>query len=163
MANRTIRTPHAREQFLAALSDGASVTKACEAAKIGRRSSYDWRKADTEFAAEWDSAVERGTDRIEDEALRRAVDGVEKPVGWHQGKAGGTVTEYSDRMLEMLLKARRPQKYAERSINENINRNYYEGLSEEELDKEIERKERILGRTGSEKPAAGQDVSDAVH
>ena len=45
------------------------------------------------------------------EARRRAVEGVEEPVGWFQGTPGGTVRKYSDTLLIFLLKGARPHKY----------------------------------------------------
>jgi len=49
----------------------------------------------------------------EDEADRRAVDGVERPV-YHKGEVVGYIKEYSDQMLALQLKAGNPDKYAER-------------------------------------------------
>ena len=78
---------------------------------------YELRDNDATFAEEWDSAAEEGTDRLEDEALRRAVEGWEEPV-YHQGVICGTIRRYSDGLLTMLLKARRPEKYRERTSTE---------------------------------------------
>lgn len=55
-----------------------------------------------------------GTDRCEDAALTRAVDGWEEPV-WHQGVQVGTVRKYDSQLLMFLLRARRPEKYRERA------------------------------------------------
>ncbi len=61
-----------------------------------------------------------GTDRMEDEARRRAVDGVEESV-FYQGEQVSTVRRYSDTLLIFMLKARRPETYRERSdINSTI-------------------------------------------
>ena len=113
MASRTRRTPKKEADFLEALCTGASVQAACEAAKIGRRTVYDWRAADDDFALAWDQAIEAGTDLLEDEAKRRAFEGVEEPV-FHGGQQCGTVRKYSDTLLIFLLKARRPEKFRER-------------------------------------------------
>jgi hypothetical protein len=48
--------------------------------------------------------------RLEDEAVRRAYEGVERPV-FQGGKQVGVVREYSDTLLIFLLKALRPEKY----------------------------------------------------
>jgi transposase-like protein len=79
MANRTNRTPEKDAKFFEFLSQGASVTAAARAAGYTRSRVYEWRKADAEFAAAWDDSLGRGTDLLEDEALRRAMDGVEEP------------------------------------------------------------------------------------
>ncbi len=113
MANRTKRTPKKVEAFLDGLSAGLSVTGACEQAVIGRRTVYEWREQDPDFAANWDAALEAGTDILEDEARRRAVEGVEEPV-FYQGKPVGQVRKYSDVLLIFLLKGRRPEKFKDR-------------------------------------------------
>lgn len=113
MANRTKRTPATEADFLARLSRGYTVTGACGATGIGRRTVYHWRGHDPVFANHWDNAVEAGNDALEDEARNRAVDGVEEPV-FYQGKQCGTVLKYSDSLLMFLLKSRRPEKFSER-------------------------------------------------
>lgn len=105
-------TPKNREKFLDALSKGSSVTKAAAAAGMTRQGFYKARKTDEQFADDWDEAVEQGTDLLEDEALRRASGGTLKPV-FYQGVKCGQVREYSDTLMIVLLKARRPEKYRE--------------------------------------------------
>jgi hypothetical protein len=91
----SVRTAEKDRTFLTALSEGASITSACDAAGYGRRTAYDWREKDLEFRAAWDDAVEAGTDRLEDAAYQR-------------GK------ETSDTLLIFTLKGRRPQKWSEK-------------------------------------------------
>ena len=112
MANRTKFTDQAREKFLEALSITANVREAAEAAGISRRTAYDHRDADEEFRKEWDEVINDAVDRLEREAWRRAAEGWEEPV-YYQGQPVGTVTKYSDRMLELLLKANR-DKYSDK-------------------------------------------------
>ena len=50
---------------------------------------------------------------LEPEAIRRTVEGVEKPV-YHQGRQVGTVREYSDTLLIFLLKGWKSERYTER-------------------------------------------------
>lgn len=92
---RTARTDRARETFLATLRETCNVSEAARAAKIGRRTAYDWRDADEDFAAAWDDAEDEAVDALEMRARERALDN-------------------SDRMMEILLKAHRPDKYVER-------------------------------------------------
>jgi hypothetical protein len=99
-----------RARFLAKLAAGYSIAAACRAERIGRRTAYDWRERDEDFAKAWDAAIEEGSDILEDEARRRAHDGVTKPV-YQGGALVGVVREYSDTLLIFLLKARRPQKF----------------------------------------------------
>jgi len=112
VANRTKLTDRAREKFIEVLRHTCNVSEAARAVGISRTTAYEHR-ADAQFALAWDEAEQEAADRLEREAWRRAVDGVDKPVT-HQGKITATYKEYSDRMLEMLLKAHRPEKYRER-------------------------------------------------
>lgn len=100
--------------FLAQLRLTGVVTKACDMAKVTRQTVYDRRNNDPEFAKAWDEAREMAADRLEQEAIRRAVDGVNKPV-FFQGEIVGFEKEYSDTLLVLLLKAHKPDKYRERS------------------------------------------------
>lgn len=97
MSKRTIRTDRARAAFLEVFSDTCNVSEACRAAGIGRRSVYEWRDDDKDFAADWAEAEAAAIDKLEKAAWDRAT------------------TDKSDRMLEILLKAHRPEKYVERS------------------------------------------------
>ena len=114
----TIRTPENQEAFLDALSTTGSVTAACEVARIGRQSAYDWRRDDAAFAAAWAEAQVLGTDALEDEATRRATVGVEEPI-FHQGVVVGHVRRHSDALLMFLLKARDPERFKERTSSEH--------------------------------------------
>jgi Bacteriophage Sf6, terminase small subunit-like len=118
MANRTRRTAERDLKFLESLSQGASVAAAAKDAGYGRQHLYEWREADPELAAAWDNALEAGTDLLEDEALRRAKDGVDEPR-FYEGEVCGHVRKYSDTLLIFLLKARRPWKYADKAQAEH--------------------------------------------
>lgn len=129
--------------FLEALAHGFSVTKASTLSGLPRRTAYNHRKSEPDFAALWDEAIEAGTDIVEDEALRRAVEGTEDPV-FYQGEQVGSVTRYSDSLLVMLLKARRPEKYKDRQAHEHSGSLDIEGLRDS-----LERKlGRIAGAGG---------------
>jgi AcrR family transcriptional regulator len=104
---------HAREKFLATLARGLSITAACAEAGIGRSTAYHWRDIDEVFAAEWETALEQGTDVFEDEARRRAIEGTDRPV-FYEGRQVGSIREYSDTLMVLMLKARRPTVFRER-------------------------------------------------
>lgn len=110
---RTVRTPEKEQAFLDALATGLSIAGAARAAGLGRQTVYDWRNADSDFAARWDSAIEEGTDHLEDVAIRRAE-------------------ESSDTLLIFMLKGRRGEKYADRVKSENVNTNFVVSASPEE-------------------------------
>ena len=109
----TTGTPAKKEEFLQELLKTGIVTKTAEVIGIPPRTVYNWRKVDKEFAAAWDEAVETSTDRLVEEARRRAHDGTLKPV-YQGGKHVGDIREYSDTLLMFLIKARRPE-YRERA------------------------------------------------
>jgi hypothetical protein len=132
------RSPKKKQkEFLSYFCDLANVSKAAKKAKIGRRTVYDWIENDSEFEKEYDKANRIALGVLEDEATRRAVEGTNKPV-WQAGKRMGTIKEYSDTLMIVLLKARAPEKYKERhqvdgkNLNTNLNINSVE-LTEEEF------------------------------
>jgi len=66
---------HWQRAFLAALEQTGSVTESAAAAKIGRITAYDTRRADPAFAALWDQALDVAANTLEDEARKRAFAG----------------------------------------------------------------------------------------
>lgn len=80
--------------FLKALRDQGTVTAACEAAKISRQTAYRERQANEDFALQWHDVEHQVTDELESKAVEIALSG-------------------DTRMLEFLLKARRPERYRE--------------------------------------------------
>jgi len=129
-------TPEKAEAFFAALAETANVSKACAAVAVSRRTAYNWREADPGFAAGWDRAMKAAVLGLEDEAHRRAFEGLDKPV-FYQGEECGTVREYSDTLAIFLLKAHNPEKYRENSkveLEANIRVN---DMTDEEIRAEI--------------------------
>lgn len=76
------------------------MSAACRAAKISRSAYYDWYTNDPDFAARVNDAIEDGTDKLEDSAARQAMQG-------------------NSALMSLLLKARRPEKYKDRTANEH--------------------------------------------
>ncbi|PCI59450.1 MAG: hypothetical protein COB37_11425 [Kordiimonadales bacterium] len=99
--------------FLRAISAGKSVSEAAKGASVTRRTVYRWRVSDKGFGAKWHAASAPDGDPLEIEAMRRAIDGVDKPV-YRGGSLVGHVKDYSDSMLMFLLKAKYPEKYDRR-------------------------------------------------
>ncbi len=131
------RWPRWARGFLASLADGGNVRLACEAAKIERSTAYRLRESDETFAAAWNDALDQAADLLEEEARRRAYDGVRR-LKFYKGRpvmvpvvdADGLVVkdkdgnpelkpyteqEYSDTLIIFLLKGARPEKYRERA------------------------------------------------
>lgn len=106
-------TPEKRRTFCKELAETANVSKSAKKIGVSRTRVYEIRKEDSVFAEQWDEAVDRGVDALEEEARRRAYKGTNKPV-FYQGVECGTIREYSDTLMIFLLKAARPEKYRER-------------------------------------------------
>ena len=103
-----------QEAFIEAMRLMGNVMRSCSFAKVSRRNVYDEYDRNPEFAKAWREAEEESSDRLEAEAWRRAHDGIDKPV-FHQGEQCGVIREYSDGLITLLLKARRPYKFRENS------------------------------------------------
>lgn len=104
-----------KRAFLAAYSELGTVTHAAEAAKVVRKSHYNWLKDDDAeiYKAAFDEAHQRACDCLEAEARRRAIQGVDKPI-IRNGFVVSTFKEYSDTLLIFLMKGAMPDKYRER-------------------------------------------------
>jgi hypothetical protein len=107
-------TAHVKAAFVRQLEACGNVRLAAQQVGFAASCLYEHRRRDPAFAAAWDAAMDVAMDTVlEPEAIRRAVDGVEKPV-YHEGEQVGTVRQYSDTLLIFLLKGWRPERYRER-------------------------------------------------
>src|SRR5215813_15232185 len=114
-------TPERQQDFIKTLSETGSVSMAAALAGSSRTRVYELRKVDPAFATAWEEAEEIAADRLENEARRRAVEGVPEPLV----SAGKLVRDddgqpimvrrYSDNLLLALLRAHRPPR-RERSV-----------------------------------------------
>lgn len=136
------------DMFFAAVTKYAgNVSRACELQKITRTTVYDHRDADPVFAARLEQAKQRGIDVMEDEATRRAVEGVDENV-LYKGDVVDVKTTYSDTLVQFLLKGNRPEKYRERVTTENFNMNSeseaftrkFAKLSDADIDAELKKR-----------------------
>lgn len=108
------------EIFLEALAETGMVTQAARAAGPTVEGFRLLRKKDEEFAALWMEALEEFRDKIESAAIKRAVEGVNKPV-YQLAQYVGDITEYSDSLMQLILKGHRPERYRERvDMNQKI-------------------------------------------
>lgn len=118
---KRIRPNRKKQAFLDALAQGATMSGAANAAGVARTTAYGWRNEDQNFASAWDEAFRLGASALEDEAYRRAVTGVRRPVGRTVAfsldpfETTAHTVEYSDRLLITLLKARDPERFCERA------------------------------------------------
>lgn len=116
--------------FLAAFQETGIISRACAASGVGRTSHYRWLEEDEAYATAFERAQEIAGDTLEEEAVRRARDGVQKlkfygtqlvtvPDPDHPEDPEKRIPyvehEYSDTLLIFLLKGAKPEKYRERS------------------------------------------------
>lgn len=114
-------SPERRATFLRELAAHGIVARAARAASPHSahgcvQSFRDLRDDDREFAAAWDDAMDEARGAVESELHRRAVEGVDELIygGRYREKVVGTVKKYSDRLLELRVKALLPE-YRDRS------------------------------------------------
>lgn len=99
-SKRATANERKRKRFLTMVSDGYSIARAAEGAKIARQTAYNWRREDADFARAWDEAWQQGCDVLEEVAQDRAVD-------------------KSDLLLIFLMKGRRPDRYRDNVKHES--------------------------------------------
>ena len=126
------------ERFLKALALSGNITRAAREAGVKRRVMVARQAADPDFAARMREACDEAIDLLEAEARRRALDGVEEPIirgGDFLRQDDGSIAvirRYSDRLLELLLKAHRPEIFAARAHGAKIDPDQAEALAPEE-------------------------------
>ena len=85
---------------------------ACKVAKLSPQFVQRWLKDDPLIAERVENAKNVGAMRLESAAIERAVYGVDRGV-YYKGELIDTEKEYSDKLLELLLKKRLPQVFAD--------------------------------------------------
>jgi hypothetical protein len=98
-------------RFLEVLASGNTVEMAARSAGVHRVTAYRHRKEEPEFAAQWDQALESGSDMLEEIAIARA-------------------RQHSDMLLMFLLKARRPDRFIDRQRLEHVKVDYRDAQEE---------------------------------
>src|SRR5215831_12295042 len=109
--------------FIAAYAQTANMTAAAAAAKTQRSNHYKWVADDETYRRAFEAIQEEVGQTLEDEAVRRAHEGVKRPVLYKgvpvkQGRRILYEIEYSDQLLLALLKRFRPNLYRERTVTE---------------------------------------------
>jgi hypothetical protein len=94
------------------------LAKACRALSINIRHLRIWLEREPEMHARIRAAQLDGYAHIESAAIDRAVNGVEKAV-YYQGEVVGYETQYSDALMNTILKARVPGYNPDSNVNHN--------------------------------------------
>lgn len=108
--------------FFKTLGETANVAHSARASGIDRAVIYKYKRdgvpecgiTPEEFIAAFEEAVELGNEFLEDTAVQRAAHGVVRDV-YYQGEVVGEESVYSDGLLMFMLKARRPERFKDRS------------------------------------------------
>jgi hypothetical protein len=110
-------------KFLDLVAEGGRVCRACEALEWDFHKIRNRSRRDPKFRELYFRARSVGVKVMEEEAVRRAYEGVVVPK--NMGKHGIVeVREYSDTLLMFILRASRPNKYREQKViqdNRQIN------------------------------------------
>jgi hypothetical protein len=112
------------------ISDGVT------AAGINRLTLKRWRASDEDFNTNCIEAERMARDLLEREAMRRGSEGFDRPI-IYKGKITGTYTDYSDPLLQTLLRGNVPSKYKDRTEHSTA--------AGKPLELEVETKVEVIG------------------
>lgn len=128
---------------------------------------YSLRRRDPAFAVAWDAAQEQADAALLMEARRRAVHGSQKGIFQkgvrvvdHDGEPASE-TVYSDRLLELILKARFPNDFVERRQVEHLQKAEGWTITGADLyaltDEQTEQLQAIMAAVMEERGEIGRD------
>jgi hypothetical protein len=95
---------------LAAFRETASVSAAAKAAGIAPDRHVQWLEEDPRYWEAFTEAQQEVADALQGEAIERAVHGWLEPV-FYRGRQCGAIRHHDNRLLGVLLKALKPEKY----------------------------------------------------
>lgn len=123
MAKKLYRFINSKDKndFLNYYIQYGTISKAAMKAGISRQTHYDWLKNDKKgfYRRAFELADKMAADLLEEEAFRRAVEG-DLQVVYYKGEEVGRRRVYSDQLLSILLKGKKPQYRENTEINNNI-------------------------------------------
>ena len=110
-----------KNDFLNYYIQYGTISKAAKKAGITRQTHYNWLKEDGKgfYKKAFELADKMAADLLEEEAFRRAVEG-DLQVVYYKGEEVGRRRVYSDQLLSLLLKGKKPQYRENTEINNNI-------------------------------------------
>lgn len=113
-----VRPEILKKRFLELYMEVGIIRKTCDIIGMVPRTVHHWKVNDPDFKAALEEAEKVILMMVQDEAIRRAYHGVERPV-YQGGKLVGFVKEYSDSLLQFIIKAKDPR-YRDRVTNEHV-------------------------------------------
>lgn len=111
------QTAQKQRAFLDQFETGLSVSGSARAIGLDRRLVYHWLEQDEQFSMAYHQAEVAALHVLEDEATRRAVKGSPyRRTSYWRGEPVGVdeKVEYSDALMQLLLRARAPDKYGQK-------------------------------------------------
>lgn len=111
--------PPKQKAFLNAYISNPSIKRTCEKIGVSTVTFYNWMHKSKEFSMAFECVKKMGLQTLEDEVVRRALEGVEEAVFNKDGKVIGTKTKYSDSLLMFYLNGNAPEKYKNRNAHEH--------------------------------------------
>lgn len=112
-------SPKIREHILFILASGHTFKMAAEVVNIDPTTLWEWRHNDdktlTEYGLKCEFAYELGSDVFEEEFIRRAREGVVRPV-FQGGVLVGHERIFSDSLMQMLMSGRKSRVYGKQKL-----------------------------------------------
>ena len=122
--SRAVLAKKKRKVFLGVLAKTGRVAEAARAVGYTDTATLQqYRRNDEEFAEAWEFALEAAANALEEEAIRRATEGVLEPV-FYKGHVAGYKTNYSDTLLMFILRGLKPGTYRENQRGGDTNINF---------------------------------------
>lgn len=100
--------------FLENFAHHGLMATAAKAVGVTSRTVNNFANECVEFEDALREATETFADRIEQEVYRRAVTGIDKTI-YYQGDAVAVETQYSDSLLQTLIKAKRRREFGDKT------------------------------------------------
>jgi hypothetical protein len=122
--SRAVLAKKKRRVFLDVLAKTGRVAEAARACGYTDTAALQaHRRNDEDFAEAWSQALEAAAHVFEEEATRRAIDGVHEPV-YYKGEVVGYKLNHSDPLLMFMLRGLKPDTYRENARGHDMNINF---------------------------------------
>ena len=146
--NRNNVSGHVWEAFLIKLAETGHVADSCRAVGLNRITAYGRKRDDADFRDRWEVAHQIGMSTLEDEAKRRAYEGVTKGI-YYKGDRVDEEIVYSDQLLMFLMQGRDARYKRKQEITgaDGGPLGIIAKLDDDGLDELIKQKMRELGET----------------